>query len=91
MQLAADTLLPVDLTLGLVLAALFLAAVAVAAWARLAQDDGRPYARAVLTAGLRAVLQLAAVSAAIGWVVGAIPSLLAFIALMFAVAVRTAG
>jgi putative ABC transport system permease protein len=92
MPLADDaSLLPVDVTLGAVLAALFLAAVAVASYARLTQDDGRPYARAILTAGLRAALQLAAVSAAIGWVVGAVPSLLAFIALMFAVAVRTAG
>jgi UDP-glucose/iron transport system permease protein len=91
MLLAEQTLLPVNRTLGAVLAALLLAAVAVAALAHLSQDDGRPHARALLTAGLRAALQLAAVSVTIGWVVGAVPSLLAFITLMFAVAVRTAG
>ncbi|MGH3312561.1 MAG: ABC transporter permease, partial [Streptomyces sp.] len=91
MPLAADALLPVDATLGAVLAALLVAAAAIAAYARLTQDDGRPYARAILTAGLRAAVQLAAVSWVIGWVVGAVPTLLAFVALMFAVAVRTAG
>ncbi|WP_184569017.1 ABC transporter permease [Streptomyces zagrosensis] len=54
-------------------------------------DGGQSHARAVLTAGLRAVLQLAAVALLIGWVVRAVPLLLAFIAMMFAVAVRTAG
>ncbi|MGH3310162.1 MAG: ABC transporter permease, partial [Streptomyces sp.] len=77
--------------LGAVLAALLVAAAAIAAYARLTQDDGRPSARAILTAGLRAAVQLAAVSWVIGWVVGAVPTLLAFVALMFAVAVRTAG
>ncbi|WP_314172478.1 ABC transporter permease [Streptomyces winkii] len=91
MLLASQALLPVNRTLCVVLTALLLAAVAIAALARLARDDGRPYAHAILTAGLRAAVQLAAVSVAIGWVVGAVPSLLAFVALMFAVAVRTAG
>jgi putative ABC transport system permease protein len=87
----AQALLPLDRTLGVVLAVLLLAAVGVAALARLDQDDGRPYARALLTAGLRAAVQLAAVSAVIGWVVGAVPSLLGFVGLMLAVAIRTAG
>lgn len=91
MPLAATALLPVNATLAVVLAVLLLGAAAVVTLARLTQDDGRPYTRAVLLAGLRAAVQLAAVSWVIGWVVGAVPTLLAFIALMFAVAVRTAG
>ncbi|MEU7134091.1 ABC transporter permease [Streptomyces sp. NPDC046261] len=67
------------------------AAVTVAALTRLADGKERGYARAIALAGLRAALQLAAVSALIGWVVRAVPLLLAFLALMFAVAVRTAG
>ncbi|MEU3821668.1 ABC transporter permease [Streptomyces sp. NPDC030392] len=78
-------LLPVDLTLGAVLAVLLASAAAVTALARL-----RP-PRETLTAGLRAAVQLAAVSLAIGWVVGALPLLLLFLLLMYAVAVRTAG
>ncbi|WP_336052682.1 ABC transporter permease [Streptomyces sp. CA2R101] len=78
-------LLPVNVTLGVVLAVLLAAAVAVAALARLG------HARAIAVAGLRAAAQLAAVSYLIGWVVHALPWLLSFLALMFAVAVRTAG
>ncbi|MET8181956.1 ABC transporter permease [Streptomyces sp. NPDC005336] len=89
--LAATALLPVNATLGVVLGALLLAAVAVAARARLADSGGRGYARAIAVAGVRAAVQLAAVSYAIGWVVRSVPLLLAFLALMFAVAVRTAG
>lgn len=91
MLLAAPALLPVTPTLGFVLAGLLLVAAALASFARLTQDDGRSYARAILTAGVRAAVQLAAVSLVIGWVTGAVPTLLAFILLMFAVAVRTAG
>ncbi|WP_411140470.1 ABC transporter permease [Streptomyces sp. x-80] len=78
-------LLPVNATLGVVLAVLLVVAVAVAAVARLG------HARAIALAGLRAAAQLAAVSYLIGWVVGALPWLLCFLALMFTVAVRTAG
>lgn len=78
-------LLPVNATLGVVLAVLLAAAVALAAVARLG------HARAIAVAGLRAAAQLAAVSYLIGWVVHALPWLLSFLALMFAVAVRTAG
>ncbi|GAA4921442.1 ABC transporter permease [Streptomyces coeruleoprunus] len=78
-------LLPVDLTFGAVLAVLLAVAAAVAALARL-----RP-AREIVTAGLRAAVQLAAVSLVIGWVVGAVPLLLLFLLLMYAVAARTAG
>ncbi len=99
---------PVGPALGVLLAALLLAAATVGALAHLTHGTGRPgsgsgsgrgrpadgghgHARAVLSAGLRAVVQLAAVSLLIGWVVRAVPLLLTFIAVMFAVAVRTAG
>ncbi|MFJ4531435.1 MULTISPECIES: ABC transporter permease [Streptomyces] len=78
-------LLPVNTTLGIVLVVLLIAAVAVAALARLG------HARAIAVAGLRAAAQLAAVSYLIGWVVHALSWLLGFLVLMFAVAVRTAG
>ncbi|GAA0459516.1 ABC transporter permease [Streptomyces sp. NPDC046215] len=90
-MLAAETLLPVNATLGAVLAVLLVAAAGAAALARLADARGRGYARPVALAGLRAAAQLAAVSALIGWVVRAVPLLLCFLVLMFAVAVRTAG
>jgi putative ABC transport system permease protein len=88
---ADDVLLRVNPTLGLVLALLLVAAAGVAAVARLSDSGRRGYARAIGAAGLRAALQLAAVSYVIGRVVGAVPLLLCFVALMFAVAVRTAG
>lgn len=77
-------LLPVDVTLGVVLAVLLVVAASVAALAHL----GR--AREILTAGLRAAVQLAGVALLIGWVVRAGLSF-GFVALMYAVAVRTAG
>ncbi|OEJ58814.1 ABC transporter permease [Streptomyces agglomeratus] len=91
--LAADAqvLLPVNLTLGAVLAVLLAVAVTVVACARLSDDGSRRRARSVATAGLRAAVQLAAVSLLIGWVVRSGWLLLAFLALMYAVAVRTAG
>ncbi|MGW6721244.1 ABC transporter permease [Streptomyces sp. NPDC054995] len=78
-------LLPVSVTLGVVLAVLLVLTAAVAAWASL----GRP--REILVAGVRAAAQLAAVSLLIGWVVRSLAPLLGFVALMFAVAVWTAG
>ncbi|MFG2623959.1 ABC transporter permease [Streptomyces sp. NPDC048473] len=78
-------LLPVNITLGVVLALLLAAAATVAALASLGRS------REILLAGLRAAVQLAAVSLLIGWVVRSLPPLLAFLALMYAVAVRTAG
>ncbi|MFD4943197.1 ABC transporter permease [Streptomyces sp. NPDC058239] len=78
-------LLPVNITLGVVLALLLVAAASVAALASLGRS------REILLAGLRAAVQLAAVSLLIGWVVRSLPPLLAFVALMYAVAVRTAG
>ncbi|WP_257155971.1 ABC transporter permease [Streptomyces sp. Ru87] len=91
MSRAADALLPVNSVLGAVLAALLVAAAGVAAVARLTGPGGRSHARAVGTAGLRAAVQLAAVSYVIGWVVRAVPLLLGFLLLMYAVAVWTAG
>ncbi|MCM2579299.1 ABC transporter permease [Streptomyces meridianus] len=88
---AAEPLLPVDAPLGFVLAALLVAAVGVAALARLRDRDGRSYSTAVAVAGVRAAVQLAAVSFLIGWVVSAAGLLFAFLLLMLAVAVRTAG
>ncbi|WP_425086223.1 ABC transporter permease [Streptomyces hainanensis] len=63
----------------------------VAAFASLTRDDGRGYARSVLVAGGRAVVQLAAVSFLIGWVVGSWAALAGFLLVMYAVAVWTAG
>jgi putative ABC transport system permease protein len=78
-------LLPVNITLGVVLALLLAAAAVVAAVASLGRS------REIVLAGLRAAVQLAAVSVLIGWVVRSLPALLGFVALMYAVAVRTAG
>ncbi|MGW5274685.1 ABC transporter permease [Streptomyces sp. NPDC004044] len=78
-------LLPVNITLGVVLALLLAAAAVVAAVASLGRS------LEIGLAGLRAAVQLAAVSLLIGWVVRSLPALLGFVALMYAVAVRTAG
>ncbi|MFF2654107.1 ABC transporter permease [Streptomyces sp. NPDC058045] len=88
---AAAALLPVDAALGWVLGVLLALAVAVTAAARLSPDQGFGRARQVLTAGIRAAVQLAAVSAVIGWIVRSGTGLPAFLLLMYAVAVRTAG
>ncbi|MFD4694603.1 ABC transporter permease [Streptomyces sp. NBC_00683] len=78
-------LLPVTPTLGVALAVLLVFAATVAAAASL----GR--AREIVVAGLRAAVQLTVVSLLIGWVVRSAGPLLGFLALMFAVAVWTAG
>ncbi|MFD4022054.1 ABC transporter permease [Streptomyces sp. NPDC058576] len=78
-------LLPVSVTLGVVLAVLLVLAAAVAAWASVGRS------REILVAGVRAAAQLAAVSLLIGWVVRSLAPFLGFVALMFAVAVWTAG
>ncbi|MFE7772581.1 ABC transporter permease [Streptomyces sp. NPDC057445] len=80
-------LLPVNVTFGVVLAVLLAVAATVAAVAHL----GGHRSREIVVAGVRAAVQLAAVSFVIGWVVRAVPLLLAFLLLMFGVAVRTAG
>ncbi|MCX4677508.1 ABC transporter permease [Streptomyces sp. NBC_01433] len=78
-------LLPVSITLGVVLALLLAFAAAVAAWASLGRS------REIVIAGLRAAAQLGVVSLIIGWVIHSLAPLLGFVALMFVVAVWTAG
>jgi len=82
---AAGQLLPVTPGLGVACGVLLAAAAAVAGWGRLG------HGRAVLRAGLRAVLQLGAVALVIAWVVGSLWTSALFVLLMFTVAVRTAG
>ncbi|MER5224568.1 ABC transporter permease [Streptomyces flaveus] len=82
---SASPLLPVNPLLGVALAVLLLAGAAMAALARLG------HTRAIVTAGLRATVQLAAVAFVIGWALSSRPLLFAFLAVMFAVATRTAG
>ncbi|WP_256107566.1 ABC transporter permease [Streptomyces sp. ODS05-4] len=91
MPLASDALLPVTPTLGWVLALLLAAAAAIVALAGLSPDARARRAPQVLRAGLRAAVQLAAVSLAIGWVVRSGWALPLFLLLMYGVAVRTAG
>ncbi|MYS84614.1 ABC transporter permease [Embleya scabrispora] len=91
MNSASAALLPVDAALGWILAVLLAAAVTVVAVCRLSPDQGIGRGREVLFAGMRAALQLAVVSAAIGWVAHSPAGLPAFLLLMFAVTVRTAG
>ncbi|MET9619405.1 ABC transporter permease [Streptomyces sp. NPDC006464] len=78
-------LLDVGVAFGVILAVLLAAAAGVVAVARL----GRP--RDTLVAGLRAAVQLVAVSLVIGWVMRHLPLLLGFLLLMYGVAVWTAG
>ncbi|GAA1241079.1 ABC transporter permease [Kitasatospora nipponensis] len=78
-------LLPVTPLLGVAMAVLLAAAVAVAGWGRLG------HGRAVLRAGARAVVQLAAVAFVITWVVHSLWWTALFVLLMFSVAVHTAG
>ncbi|MFC7328607.1 ABC transporter permease [Marinactinospora rubrisoli] len=82
---ASATLLPVGPALGAVIAGLGLVAMAVAALGRLG------HARAVLTAGLRAAVQLGGVALVIAAVVRSGPWTAAFVLMMYAVAVWTAG
>ncbi|MFI5528367.1 ABC transporter permease [Kitasatospora sp. NPDC051853] len=81
----AAQLLPVGPALGVATALLLVAGAAVAGLGRLGHGP------AVLRAGLRAVLQLAAVALVITWVAGSMWTSSAFVLLMFTVAVRTAG
>ncbi|MFE6222581.1 ABC transporter permease [Streptomyces sp. NPDC057854] len=73
------------------LVVLLLVAAGVTAGFRLSPDGSAGRARQIVTAGLRAVVQLAAVSALIGWAVHHTAALLGFLLLMLAVAARTAG
>jgi putative ABC transport system permease protein len=84
-------LLPVNLTLGAVLAVLLALAITVAACARLSADSTRGQGRHLAVAGVRAAVQLTVVALAIGWVARSGWLLLAFLLLMYGAAVRTAG
>ncbi|MFI0036639.1 ABC transporter permease [Streptomyces mutabilis] len=82
---SASTLLPANPLLGAALALLLVVGAAVAALARLG------HTRAIVTAGLRATVQLAAVAVVVRWAFGSRALLLAFVGVMFAVATWTAG
>jgi putative ABC transport system permease protein len=88
---SAASLVPVNTTLGVLLAALLLVAAAVAGRFHLDPHPYKSRAREILVAGLRAAGQLAVVSMLIEWAVKSVPGLLSFLVVMFAVAVRTAG
>ncbi|MEU2052495.1 ABC transporter permease [Streptomyces bungoensis] len=91
MTSSAASLVPVNPTLGILLTALLLVAAAVARWCRLDPHPYKSRAREILLAGFRAAAQLALVSVVITWAVKSVPGLMAFLVVMFAVAVRTAG
>ncbi|MFE6759183.1 ABC transporter permease [Streptomyces sp. NPDC057684] len=85
-------LLPVNATLGIVMAALLAVATGGAALARFSDvRDRRRYWKDIVTAGLRATVQLAVVSLVVGAVMHELPLLLAFVTVMFTVATFTAG
>ncbi|WP_053204619.1 ABC transporter permease [Jiangella muralis] len=81
----SSTLLPVGPGLGVAMGVLVLAAVVVSAVARLGYD------RAIVTAALRAVVQLAAVALVLAAIVRVAPLTAAFLLLMLATATVTAG
>jgi putative ABC transport system permease protein len=91
MRQGDSMLFPTSPALGVLMAGLLVTTAGVTAWAHLLRDNGRTLARPVLTAGLRAVAQLAAVSLVIGWVLGDAGLQFGFLALMFTVATVTAG
>lgn len=91
MRLSAASLLPVNGTLAVLLVVLLLAAIAVVALFHLSPDTRTHRTREVLLAGVRAALQLAAVSAVITYVIRSGAATVAFVLLMLGVAVRTAG
>ncbi|WP_079127104.1 ABC transporter permease [Streptomyces sp. TP-A0874] len=88
---AVASLLPVNVKLGVLLFALLLVAAGVTHWFRLSPDSGVDRRKQILVAGVRAAVQLAAVSLVISWAVTALSGLLTFLVVMFGVAVRTAG
>jgi putative ABC transport system permease protein len=81
----ASTLLPVGPRLGVVIALLAVAG------ALVAYVGGLGHGRAVLTATVRATLQLGIVSLVIAGILGSLPLTLLFLLLMFGVATYTAG
>ncbi|MEV1047803.1 ABC transporter permease [Streptomyces sp. NPDC049916] len=91
MTTSAASLVPVNPTLGVLLAVLLLVAAGVAARFRLRPDSRTHRPREIVVAGVRAAAQLALVSLVINWAVNNLLALLGFLLVMFAVAVRTAG
>ncbi|MCA1219448.1 ABC transporter permease [Streptomyces sp. 8L] len=87
----AASLLPVDKTLGILVMALLLTAIIVSARYHLGPRTGPPRWRQIALAGLRAAVQLSAVSLVISYVVTSVWALALFLLVMFATAVRTAG
>ncbi|MET7508492.1 ABC transporter permease [Streptomyces albidoflavus] len=85
------SLLPVNVTLAVLLVVLLLVAAAVVHLFRLSPGprSGRP--RQIVIAGVRAAVQLAVVASVITWAVRSVTGLVVFVAVMLAVAVRTAG
>lgn len=79
MTSSAASLVPVNTTLGVLLAALLLAAAVVAGRFHLDPHPYKSRAREILVAGLRAAAQLAVVSVVIAWAVKSVPGLLAFL------------
>ncbi|GAA1291613.1 ABC transporter permease [Planotetraspora silvatica] len=80
-----NTLLPVTPQLGVVVVLLALAGAGVAAVGRLGHST------AILTASLRAAVQLSAVSLIIVWAISHLPAATGFLLLMYGVAAFTAG
>lgn len=89
--LSARSLLPVNLTLGVLLVVLLAVAAGVAHWSGLSPNPSVNRPREIVVAGVRAAAQLAAVSVVITWAVTNVAGLAAFLVVMFGVAVRTAG
>ncbi|GAA1167949.1 ABC transporter permease [Streptomyces rhizosphaericus] len=89
--LSARSLLPVNLTLGVLLVVLLAVAAGVAHWSGLSPNPSVNRPREIVVAGVRAAAQLAAVSVIITWAVTNVAGLAAFLVVMFGVAVRTAG
>ncbi|MGW7689682.1 ABC transporter permease [Streptomyces asiaticus] len=91
MTLSARSLLPVNLTLGVLLGLLLVVAAGVVYWFRLSPDSTADRPREIVVAGVRAAAQLAAVSLGLTWAVTNLAGLAGFLVVMFGVAVRTAG
>jgi putative ABC transport system permease protein len=80
-----NTLLPVTPQLGVVVVLLVLAGATVAALGRLGHTT------AIVTAAVRAAVQLALVSLVIGWAIRFLPAVALFLLVMYGVASLTAG
>ena len=86
MTSSAASLVPVNISLGVLLTVLLLVAAAVAGWFHLDPHPYKSRAREILVAGSRAAVQLAVVSVVIAWAVKSVLGLVAFLVVMFTVA-----